>query len=134
PFRAQSQRPLRLVRDPPRRHLVAGRPHRGGRPPNCLRPCRGARNIMAEQRLMRIGFTGSGIDRADRHRLDESRIAELASSLSARLLRLAALHPELDETGRLACASLAEIQDEADLIFLALARQPAPVAPPPRVD
>jgi NAD+ diphosphatase len=69
---------------------------------------------------MMIGFTGSPLDRADHLRLDEARMAELASSLSARLLRLAALDPLLDGEGRLAWGSLAELEEEAELIFLGL--------------
>jgi NAD+ diphosphatase len=69
---------------------------------------------------MRPGFTGSTIDRADHLRLDEARVAELAASLRARLLRLATLDPHLDENGGLAWGSLAELEDEAELIFLGL--------------
>ena len=69
---------------------------------------------------MKPGFTGSTIDRADHLRLDEARIAELAASLGARLLRLAELDPHLDEAGRLAWGSLADLEAEAELIFLGL--------------
>jgi NAD+ diphosphatase len=68
----------------------------------------------------RPGFTGSRLDRADHLRLDEARMSELASSLGARLLRLSALDPLLDDEGRLAWGSLAELEAEADLIFLGL--------------
>lgn len=68
---------------------------------------------------MRIGFTGSGIDRADHLRLDEAKLAELAAHQAARLLRLAELDPVLGEDGRLAWVSLAEA-GEAELIFLGL--------------
>jgi NAD+ diphosphatase len=64
------------------------------------------------------GFTGSRIDRADNLRLDRARIRELASSPGARLLRLSGLDPELDEEGRLGWSSLAELGQEAELIFL----------------
>lgn len=66
------------------------------------------------------GFTGSPLDRADHLRLDESRLAEMASSLAARLLRLSSLDPVLDEAGRLSWGSLAELEDEAEAIFLGL--------------
>jgi NAD+ diphosphatase len=66
------------------------------------------------------GFTGAGIDRADHLRLDEAKLAELAASLGARLLRLSSLDPLLDDEGRLAWGSLAELDDEAELIFLGL--------------
>ncbi|MFL6846279.1 MAG: NAD(+) diphosphatase [Allosphingosinicella sp.] len=74
---------------------------------------------------MRTGFTGAGLDRADRLRLDEARLAELAASLEARLLRLAGLDPELDDEGRLGWGEMAE----GDLIFLGL-RDGAPLFAP----
>ena len=74
---------------------------------------------------MRIGFTGSALDRADHLRLDEAKLAELAMHGAARLLTLADLDPVLGEDGRLAWASLAEAgipgkASEAELIFLGL--------------
>ncbi|HEY5721223.1 MAG TPA: NAD(+) diphosphatase [Allosphingosinicella sp.] len=68
---------------------------------------------------MRIGFTGSGLDRADHLRLDESKLAELAAHGAARLLILAELDPVLGEDGRLAWAPLAEGGAE-EMIFLGL--------------
>jgi NAD+ diphosphatase len=75
---------------------------------------------------MRPGFTGAGLDRADRLRLDEARLAELAASLEARLLRLAGLDPELDEAGRLGWSGMAETDE---LIFLGL-REGTPLFAP----
>ncbi|MEA3051928.1 MAG: diphosphatase [Sphingomonadales bacterium] len=75
---------------------------------------------------MRTGFTGAGLDRADHLRLDEARLAELAASLEARLLRLAGLDPELDEEGRLGWDEMAEAEE---LIFLGL-REGAPMFAP----
>ena len=75
---------------------------------------------------MRPGFTGSRLDRADRLRLDEGRLAELAASVEARLLRLAGLDPELDEDGRLGWGEMAEAEE---LIFLGL-RDGAPLFAP----
>jgi NAD+ diphosphatase len=69
---------------------------------------------------MKPGFTGSEVDRADHIRLDEARIAELTAKLSARLLRLAMLDPELDEEGRLAWDPVAALGAEAELIFLGM--------------
>ena len=69
---------------------------------------------------MRVGFTGSGIDRADHLRLDEGKLAELAAHQAARLLMLAELDPVLGEDGRLAWASLSEAGGEVELIFLGL--------------
>jgi NAD+ diphosphatase len=66
---------------------------------------------------MRPGFTGAGLDRADRFRLDEVRLAELAISLEARLLRLSGLDPDLDEEGRLGWDEMAGAEE---LIFLGL--------------
>ena len=82
----------------------------------------------------RPGFTGSPLDRADHLRLDEAKMAELASSLGARLLRLAALDPELDREGRLAWGSLAELEAETELIFLGLDGEAPMFAPLVRAD
>jgi NAD+ diphosphatase len=76
---------------------------------------------------VRPGFTGAGLDRADRLRLDEVRLAELAGSLEARLLRLAGLDPELDEEGRLGWSERVGMEEE--LIFLGL-REGAPLFAP----
>ncbi len=83
---------------------------------------------------MKPGFTGSTIDRADHLRLDEARIRELATSLRSRLLRLSVLDPELDEQGRLGWGSLAELRDEAELIFLGLDGETPLFAPLSRID
>jgi NAD+ diphosphatase len=48
------------------------------------------------------GFTGAGLDRADHLRLDAERVADMMANGDARLLRLAALDPVLDEEGRIA--------------------------------
>ena len=66
------------------------------------------------------GFTGLLIDRADNLREEEERIAELASSIGARLLRLSGLDPELTAEGRLAWSSTVEIAGEEGLIFLGI--------------
>ena len=79
------------------------------------------------------GFTGGSINRADNLRLDGDRIAGLMRSLRARLLRLATLDPELDEQGRLAWGSLAELEEEVELIFLGLEGETPLFAPLPRV-
>ncbi|MGZ8998178.1 MAG: NAD(+) diphosphatase [Allosphingosinicella sp.] len=68
----------------------------------------------------RTGFTGSPLDRADHLRLDEARLAELASSLAARVLRLSGLDPVLDDVGRLVWGSIAELEDGTEAIFLGL--------------
>ena len=73
---------------------------------------------MAASGVTDPGFTGAGIDRADRLRLDEAALSALAANAEARLLRLADLDPVLDEEGRLLWAAVGE--GEADLIFLGL--------------
>jgi NAD+ diphosphatase len=80
------------------------------------------------------GFTGAGIDRADRLRLDEARLAEMANAVDARLLRLADLDPVLDEEERLVWGSLAELEAEAETIFLGLAGETPLFAPLPRIE
>ena len=75
---------------------------------------------------MRPGFTGAGLDRADHLRLDEARLAELAASPEARLMRLSRLDPELDEEGRLGWASMLDPQER---IFLGF-REDAPLFAP----
>ena len=66
------------------------------------------------------GFTGSSIDRADNLRLDAERIAAFLSHADARLLRLEALDPSLDEEGRLAWGTIAELAEDAMPLFLGL--------------
>jgi NAD+ diphosphatase len=81
---------------------------------------------------VRPGFTGAGIDRADRLRLDEARLADLAASARARLLRLAALDPHLDEEGRLAWDPVE--QADAEIIFLGLRDETPLFAPLPSIE
>ncbi|HYW16671.1 MAG TPA: NAD(+) diphosphatase [Allosphingosinicella sp.] len=80
---------------------------------------------MADRR-MRPGFTGAGLDRADHLRLDEARLADLASRQESRLLRLSGLDPELDEQGRLGWGPTAEAEER---IFLGF-REGAPLFAP----
>jgi NAD+ diphosphatase len=80
---------------------------------------------------MRPGFTGAGIDRADRFRLDERRLAELAASAEARLLRLAGLDPHLDDDGRLGWDLVGAAATE--IIFLGLRDEIPLFAPLPRI-
>lgn len=80
-----------------------------------------------------IGFTGSRADRADHLRLDAEKIAMLAASAEAMLLRLDGHDPVLGEDGRLAWGTFAEIAGGADHIFLGL-REGVPLfAPLPEV-
>ncbi len=66
------------------------------------------------------GFTGSTIDRADNLRLDPARIAALAADPRARLLRLAALDPELDGEGALSWSAVGNLPAGTEMIFLGL--------------
>lgn len=66
------------------------------------------------------GFTGAGLDRADQLRLDDVALREMIERGTARLLHLAELDPILDDEGGLAWGALAELEAEADLIFLGL--------------
>jgi NAD+ diphosphatase len=80
---------------------------------------------------LRPGFTGAGIDRADRLRHDEARLAQLAASADARLIRLEGLDPAIDDQGRLGWSPAAGA--EGELIFLGLAGDTPLFAPLPRV-
>jgi NAD+ diphosphatase len=63
------------------------------------------------------GFTGAGLDRADRLRLDPERLRALAASPGARLLGLDGMDPVVAADGRLAWS---RCDPEAELIFLGL--------------
>jgi NAD+ diphosphatase len=82
--------------------------------------------------LIRTGFTGANLDRADRLRLDETALAELVAAAGARLLRLADLDPVLDEAERLAWDALDAAEQE--LIFLGLSGDTPLFAPLPRIE
>ena len=79
--------------------------------------------------MIGVGFTGSTIDRADHLRLHPERIAALAADPDARLLRLDALDPVLDEAGQLGWSRLDEAPPGADLLFLGLDGQRPLFAP-----
>jgi NAD+ diphosphatase len=80
---------------------------------------------------LRPGFTGASIDRADRLRLDDSKLAGLASSPEARVLRLDGLDPVLDEEGALLWAAPESGQP---LLFLGLDGAAALFAPLVKVE
>ena len=69
----------------------------------------------------KIFFSGSPIDRADHVRADEERLASLMN-WKARLLKLDALMPSLDDAGRLEWGTLADAAEDAELVFLGLDR------------
>ncbi len=66
------------------------------------------------------GFTGGWLDRADHLRSDADALAGLASDWRARLLKLNAGDPAVDDEGRLVWATLADAADDGSLIFLGL--------------
>ena len=78
-----------------------------------------------------IGFTGSRLDRADHLRLDPDRIAALAASPEAKLLRLQGHDPVLAEDGRLMWDSCAPASNR---IFLGLHQGVPLFSPLPEVD
>jgi len=57
--------------------------------------------------MIRVGFTGAGLDRMDQLRLDANALGAAAAHAEARLLVLAGLDPVLDEAGRLAWQEIA---------------------------
>jgi len=69
----------------------------------------------------RIAFSGSPVDRADHVRADPDRLAGFMN-WKARLLKLDALMPSLDDAGRLEWGSLADAGEDAELVFLGLDR------------
>jgi NAD+ diphosphatase len=70
--------------------------------------------------MLRPGFTGSPLDRADRLRNDPEAYTAALSDWRARLLRLDGIDPVLGEDGRLSWGSLAEAGEEAELLLLGL--------------
>lgn len=66
------------------------------------------------------GFTASTIDRADNLRLMPDKVAALAASPQARLMRLTDIEPEFAPDGRLSWASPIEDPDMSALVFLGL--------------
>ncbi len=66
------------------------------------------------------GFTGSPLDRVDHLRADPQALADLQSSLRARLLLLNGLDPVPAEDGGLSWGSLAEAPADAELALLGL--------------
>lgn len=85
-----------------------------------------------------IAFAGSPLDRADNLRADPDAIAGMMN-WKARLLKLDALMPEIDEAGRLVWGTLADAAEDAELVFLGLDRseggkKPCFAAVPPEGD
>jgi NAD+ diphosphatase len=81
--------------------------------------------------MSRPGFTGAGLDRADRLRLDEERLGALAAGAGARLLLMTGLEPVVGEDGRL---SWGACEAGAELIFLGLDGETPVFAPLARLE
>lgn len=83
--------------------------------------CRCGAGSIRSGRALRVGpvgFTGAVLDRADRERNDPDALAAALGDWRARLLKLNGLDPEIDADGRLVWASLADLPDAADPLFL----------------
>jgi NAD+ diphosphatase len=68
--------------------------------------------------VVRVGFTGAVLDRADRERNDPAALAAALSDWRARLLVLNGLDPQVDGAGQLVWTSLADLPDDAKPLFL----------------
>ncbi|WP_261320531.1 NAD(+) diphosphatase [Qipengyuania aquimaris] len=66
-----------------------------------------------------LSFTGSHIDRADHVRADPQRLAGYMN-WKARLLALDGLMPSIGDDGRLVWGTLADVAEDAELVFLGL--------------
>jgi NAD+ diphosphatase len=84
--------------------------------------------------LIRTGFTGAGLDRADQLRLDEAALAGLAAREGAALLRLDGHDPVVDDDGALVWDALEALEAEAERVFLGLDAERPLFAPVPRVE
>lgn len=71
--------------------------------------------------VLPIAFSGSPLDRADNTRADPDALAGLMN-WKARLLKLDALFPSMDDSGRLEWGTLADAPEDAELVFLGLDR------------
>lgn len=67
-----------------------------------------------------LGFCGATIDRADHVRSVPAQLVDAQLSLSARLLRLNGLDPIIGASGGLDWGSMAEVDSDAELLFLGL--------------
>ena len=66
------------------------------------------------------GLTGTRLDRADQIRIKEDRLAEVRSSLRARLLKLNDLDPEIGPDNMLVWGSMIDRPDDSHLLFLGM--------------
>ena len=77
-----------------------------------------------------MAFSGSPLDRADHIRVDEDALAGLMN-WRARVLLLDGLLPGVDDTGGLVWGSLADVAEDAELVFLGMLDGKAHFAPVP---
>ena len=70
--------------------------------------------------MIRPGFTGSPLDRADTLRHDSDAFAAAIGDWRAKLLKLDNFEPDVAEDGTLGWTSLAEAPDNAELVLLGL--------------
>ena len=66
------------------------------------------------------GIMGSPLDRADNVRIDDDAMAGMYGNLRARVLKLNDLDPVVGPDGTLEWTSLAEVPEDAQLLFLGL--------------
>jgi len=77
-----------------------------------------------------IAFAGSPIDRADHIRTDPAALGNLMN-WRARVMNLDGLLPEFDDDGRLLWHTIADVEEDAELVFLGLLDDKAHFAPVP---
>ena len=77
-----------------------------------------------------MAFAGSPIDRADHIRVDDAALAGLMN-WRAKVLLLDGLLPGVDERGGLVWGSLADVPEDAELVFLGMLDGKAHFAPVP---
>lgn len=77
-----------------------------------------------------IAFAGSPIDRADHIRTDPAALGNLMN-WRARVMNLDGLLPEFDDEGRLLWHTIADVEEDAELVFLGLIDDKAHFAPVP---
>jgi NAD+ diphosphatase len=70
--------------------------------------------------VIRPGFTGGTLDRADHLRQNPQALAELTADWRAKLLKLDNFVPEVTSDGMLSWTSLADAPDDAELLFLGI--------------
>jgi NAD+ diphosphatase len=70
--------------------------------------------------MIRPGFTGSPLDRADPLRHDAEKLAAAIGDWRARLLKLDNFEPEVAADGTLGWTSLADAPDDAELVLLGM--------------